>query len=176
MIKAIVAMGENGEIGQNGMLPWQGSYPEDLKHFKEMTKDSVVVMGGSTFRSLPFDNGLPERHNAVLTSEVGDEHEDGWFMVSDNVCFVNEAYLTKCLDLKDHMIDDLWIIGGASIYNEYKDYVDEWYVTRIYKSFPDADTYFSEENTKDLHDNFEVKSVASSSGDCDIVLYTRKEV
>ena len=64
MISAIVAVDENWGIGYDGKL--LEKIPEDLKHFKELTNNNVVVMGRKTWNSLPT-NPLPNRTNIVIT-------------------------------------------------------------------------------------------------------------
>lgn len=67
-ITAILAMTNEGIIGKNNSLPW--NIPEDLKRFKELTTDQVVVMGRNTFFSLPEKfRPLPNRRNIVFSSE-----------------------------------------------------------------------------------------------------------
>lgn len=67
-ITAILAMTNEGIIGKNNSLPW--NIPEDLKRFKELTTDQVVIMGRNTFFSLPEKfRPLPNRRNIVFSSE-----------------------------------------------------------------------------------------------------------
>ena len=64
-INLIWAQDYNGGIGKEGNIPWYIS--EDLKHFKKLTQNSIVIMGRKTWDSLPF-KPLPSRRNIVLSS------------------------------------------------------------------------------------------------------------
>jgi len=63
-IALVVAMADNGVIGDGGRLPWH--LPDDLKHFKAITLGKPVLMGRRTYESI--GRALPERRNLVLTS------------------------------------------------------------------------------------------------------------
>ena len=65
MLSLIVAMDENNLIGKNNYMPWD--IPEDLKKFKEVTTDNIIIMGRKTFQSI--GRALPNRINLVLTKE-----------------------------------------------------------------------------------------------------------
>ena len=67
MISMIVAMDANRVIGYKNKLPWY--IPDDLKNFKQLTSNNVVVMGRKTYESLPFQHGLPNRINVVVSSQ-----------------------------------------------------------------------------------------------------------
>jgi len=147
MIKAILAVGENGEIGQNGDMPWGRGLPKDLEYFKEMTLDQKVVMGRKTFESLPFDNGLPYRINYVLTREpfnLGYSQTDkGLFKINYGRMDLMLTFGKGCEDW-DH---SYWLVGGATIYKQFWNCVEEVHLTRIKSSFPEADTFFEPDLT-----------------------------
>lgn len=120
MIKIIVAMGNNSEIGLNGKIPWH--IQEDLNYFKEITSYHTVVMGANTYKSL--GHPLPNRKNVVIT------HNDiAGVLVTDDP----EDILK--------MEEDVFIIGGSSIYEYFLPYASELYITEIDASF-EADTFF----------------------------------
>ncbi|WP_311695541.1 dihydrofolate reductase [Sneathia sanguinegens] len=123
MLKIIVAIGKNREIGKDNKLLWH--LPEDLKHFKNLTKNSTVIMGYNTYLSI--GRPLPNRKNIVLCDKVL------------NIKGV-EVYnnLEKCL--KEN--NDAYIIGGQSIYEQTLKYVTELHISYIDKEFKDADTFF----------------------------------
>ena len=82
MIAAIVAMDKNGAIGQGNKMPWH--LPNDLRYFKEVTKDSVVLMGRKTFESI--GRKLPNRINIVLTKNpesYKNLQEEGLYFIDD---------------------------------------------------------------------------------------------
>lgn len=125
----IVAVDNNYAIGYNGKLIY--SLPSDLKYFKHQTKDKVVVMGANTYFSLP-KRPLPNRVNIVLTKTI-DNIEGAITCHSFNELFsVLESYNTN----------DVFVIGGASIYNKLMPYCSKAYITKINSSH-DADTYIN---------------------------------
>ena len=138
MIKMIIATGINGEIGFNNQLLW--NIPEDLKYFSTQTRGSAVIMGNTTYKSLPFSNGLPKRYNIVLSSVVRESswmHFDTPAIVSDIEWLRKEGLLSL-----ETMGVDVWIIGGASVYEQFKDLVEEVHWTQVNCTYPYADTYF----------------------------------
>jgi len=141
MIKAILAVGENGEIGQNGDMPWGRGLPKDLEYFKEVTEYQNVTMGRKTFFGLPFQHGLPLRDNWVITDQSV-KYDD---MYSCNGKTF-DTYFVDCNYVKDFMKVG-WVIGGKSIYEQLEYMVDEWHITRVKASFPEADTFFEPDLT-----------------------------
>lgn len=137
----IVAVSENGVIGKEGDIPWH--FPEDLKHFKEKTIDHPVIMGSSTYRSLPEDfKPLPGRKNIVLTRS-GIEADESVSIANS----LDEAWnIAKKYDKK------AFIIGGATIYEQTLDEADKLVLTQIHQEY-DGDTFFpdwKEENWKEV--------------------------
>lgn len=135
MISAIVAVDNNWGIGSNNKL--LANIPEDMKFFKEKTVHNVVIMGRKTYESLP-KKPLPNRTNVVITSKFGDFHweKDGTMFVS--MKFI-KTYL-KCLP--DNTPIDYYIIGGGTIYKELLPYCNNAYVTKIFNSYENVDTFF----------------------------------
>lgn len=134
MISAIVAVDENNGIGYKNKLLC--NIKDDLKHFKETTTNSMVVMGRKTWDSLP-NKPLPNRVNIVITNSV------------ECSTFIDGAIFMPLHTLKRHIDDfheksDIYIIGGSQIYNELISYCDYIHLTKIYKSFENVDTYFPE--------------------------------
>lgn len=130
MISIIVAIAQENAIGANNQLLCHLS--DDLKRFKRLTTGHTVIMGRNTFDSLP--NGpLPNRKNIVLTSRPQSLPE-GCVAVKS----LEEAI--ACAD-KD---EELFIIGGASVYKQALPMADKLYLTIIRHSFADADTFFPE--------------------------------
>ena len=126
-ISMIASVGKNNELGKNNDLIWH--LRKDLKFFKEVTTNHVIVMGRKTFESLP--KILPNRHHIVITSKdyIDDEVE-----VFKNIDSFLEAY-------KDYE-DEIFIIGGSSIYREFLDYSNKLYLTEIDEEDKNADVYF----------------------------------
>lgn len=134
MIKLIVAHGRNGEIGGDNRLLWH--LPKDLTMFKNKTQKDTVMMGRLTYESLPFSNGLPNRQNYVVSSVP---HKSG---ISASVVWMTS--ISGAISVHNRLKEDkdLWIIGGAKIYQQAELYVDEIHVTEVHEDFPEADTYY----------------------------------
>jgi len=125
----IVAASTNNVIGKDGDLPW--NLPSDLKMFKEVTTDHVVVMGRKCWESIPEKyRPLPNRTNIVL-SRNPDYKADGAEVRSD---------LQNSLE--EFMYDgkDIFVIGGAEIYKEAFQYANKLYMTRVVAEI-EGDTY-----------------------------------
>lgn len=132
MISAIVAVDENWGIGFNGEL--LEKIPEDMKWFRLLTHERTILMGRKTWDSLP-KKPLPDRLNLVITR--GERKFD------DMTAFISmeEAKIRAKEASKDH--DDEWfVIGGGQIYKELLPFCDRVYVTKIFKSHKNVDTYF----------------------------------
>lgn len=131
MIKIIAAVGKNNELGKNNGLIWH--LPGDLKFFKKQTEGKTVAMGRNTFNSLP--KKLPNREHVVL-SDIDVFNKD---IIGVQVIHNDYDFARECL-LKAEG-EDLFIIGGASIYKMFIGFADEIYLTEI-DAEADADVYF----------------------------------
>lgn len=151
MISAIVCIDENFGIGSNGDLLVH--IPEDMKFFKEKTTNNVVIMGRKTYDSLPV-KPLPNRTNAVVTSKINKPCE-----IDDNgVYFVSMDFIKEFLDILPRYAEeaDCYIIGGGQIYKELLPYCKYAYVTKVYCSYNNVDTYFPNiENMTDWEIEYE---------------------
>ena len=128
MIKLIWAMDKNNLVGKNNVLPWH--YKEDLVYFKNMTKDQTVLMGMNTYDSLMFyykNKKLPFGKKYVGTKK--DITLDDCIIVNDVVSFL------------ENNEEDLFVIGGKTIYELALPYADYLYVT-IIDDTHEGDTYF----------------------------------
>jgi len=127
-ISIIVAMAENRAIGRNGDLIWHNS--RDLRQFKKITSGHTVIMGYKTYLSLPNQKALPNRRNIILTTRL-DEAPQG-FEVADSI--------KKALEMvKDE--EEVFVIGGGMVYEQFLPFADRLYLTRLNKEF-EADTFF----------------------------------
>ncbi len=127
-LSIIVAMAENRAIGRNGDLIWHNS--RDLKQFKKITTGHTVIMGYKTYLSLPNHKALPNRRNIILSSRL-DEAPEG-FELADSI--------NAALDMvKDE--EEVFIMGGGMVYEQFLPKADRLYLTRIDKAF-EADTFF----------------------------------
>lgn len=114
MIEAIIAIGDNGEVGCLGQLPWPHN-SEDLKWFKEMTMGKVCIVGKNTADTLP---NLPGR-----TLIVPDRDETPQDLIA--------------------LYPNLIVIGGPKTYKQWEPYIDRYYIARIRGDFT-ADTHLKE--------------------------------
>lgn len=129
-MKAILAADKNWGIGYNNRL--LVSIPSDMKFFRQTTTGKVVVMGRKTLESFP--NGLPlkNRTNIVLTANPD-------YDVKDAVIVHSKDELLE--ELKKYNEDDIYVIGGESVYRMMLPYCDTVLVTKIDRAFQ-ADTHF----------------------------------
>ena len=138
-IHLIWAQDKNGGIGYKGQLPWH--IPEDLQNFKKLTLNSTILMGRKTWESLPI-KPLPKRRNIVLTRKKNLEVES---YQSIDEC------LTK---LTNDNTDELFIIGGSTIYNSFIDKAEQLHITLIDEKTKNIDTTFPL-NIEQLEKKFE---------------------
>jgi dihydrofolate reductase len=131
MIIGIVAVDRNGAIGKGGKLPWHSS--ADMKFFKETTTGNACVMGHKTW--LTLKKPLPNRLNIVLSRQAQLEPQDS-VVVLRNV----ESVLSKAKDLKC----DLFVIGGAKVYESFLPYIEKWIVTEVPLRVEGADVFVPE--------------------------------
>ncbi len=131
-ICAIVAMGDNFEIGFNGDLIWH--IKEDLKRFKSLTMGHPIIMGRKTRESLP--KALPGRTNIVITRNPNYTAPDSLIAHS----------LEEAIEIakKAEGSDKIFIIGGGQIYEEAFPLLDSLEITHVYDSPYDVDTFFPE--------------------------------
>ncbi len=129
-MNAIAAVDANWAIGNKNRL--LTSIPADMKFFREKTMGHVVVMGRKTLESFP--NGLPlkNRVNIVLTANRS-------YKVKDAIIVHTKEELLE--ELKKYDSNELYVIGGGSIYEMLIPYCDTAYITKIDYAYA-ADTYF----------------------------------
>lgn len=129
----IVAIGKHNEIGKDNDLLWHLS--DDLKRFKALTTGHTIIMGRKTFDSLP-KGALPNRRNIVLSSQ--------------NLKLERTEVYSSLDEIKKNIKSDeqVFIIGGASLYNMLIDKVEKIYLTQVHESFK-ADVFFPEINWSD---------------------------
>lgn len=121
----IAAADMNWGIGKDGEL--LDNIPEDMKFFRETTTGKAVIMGKNTFLSFPNKKPLPKRLNIILTHDADFKVEGAVICknIEDAVAAAKEKY-------KD---EDIFFIGGESVYREAVNYCDTAYITRIEKSY-----------------------------------------
>lgn len=126
MISLVVAAAENDAIGIDGRLPWH--LPDDLRRFKALTLEKPVIMGRKTWESI--GRPLPGRRNIVITRQP-DYHAEGCEVV---------AYPAAAL-LAAAEAEEIMIIGGSRIYDQFLRRAERIYMTRVHARF-DGDAFF----------------------------------
>jgi len=127
-ITIIAAIGQNRELGKNNDLIWH--LKGDLQFFKEKTTNHKIIMGMNTFKSLP--GFLPNREHIILS------HQE--IKIAGATIFNS---LDTLLNYLTNLDEEVFIIGGSSIYKLFVPYADELVLTEIEAS-ADADVYFPE--------------------------------
>lgn len=137
MVSIIVAINRNNGIGyKNELLYW---LPNDLKRFKSLTTGHTIIMGRKTFESLP-KGALPNRRNIVLSSR------DVTFPGAEGFHSLQDA-LDACKGE-----EEIFIIGGASLYKEAMAVADRLYITEIEDAEKEADAFFPEISKEQWHE------------------------
>lgn len=132
IISAIVAMSQNRVIGRNNQLPWH--MPADLKRFKTLTTGHTIVMGRKTYESI--GKPLPNRNNIILTRDPN-------YQVPG--CEIAHHFEDVIKQAKEdqHGANELFIIGGAQIYQQLLNSINRIYLTIIHHEFS-GDAFFPE--------------------------------
>lgn len=156
MISIIVAVAKGGAIGKEGKMPWK--IPGEQRQFKELTTGHVVIMGRTSYEEI--GHPLPNRTNIV---------------VSKTKVFSGEnLYTVKSLQeaIERAGQEDIFIAGGAEIFQEALPLADKIYMTYVDMEVPDADRFFpdfpEEEYTRE-----ELEKVGGETSYLR-VLYTKK--
>ena len=128
MLSIIVAKAKNNVIGKDNKMIWH--LPEDMKRFRKITENHVIIMGRKTFESL--GKVLPNRKHVVMT------HSKDLRINDENVEIVNSIdELKKYIDSDE----ECFLIGGAMMYNLLMPYTNKIYMTELDKNF-EGDTVF----------------------------------
>jgi dihydrofolate reductase len=140
-MKLIAAVDKNFGIGNNDSL--LVSIPADMKHFREITSGHAVVLGRKTLAGFPNGMPLKNRTNIILSSRAD-------FEAGDAIIVHNEQELFETLKQMD--TDDIFVIGGGTVYKLLEPYCDTAYLTKLDYAYQ-ADTFFPD---LDKMDNWEV--------------------
>ena len=137
-ISLIAAVDKNFAIGKNNQIPW--NLPADLKYFSSMTRDKSVIMGKNTYNSIINSLGhpLPKRKNIIVTSSPKS--------IFSNDCIVVNS-LSEAINAADG--DEIFIIGGAKLYEEAIKIANKIYLTHIDTEVESPDTYFPKLDPKE---------------------------
>ena len=156
MISIIVAVAKGGAIGKEGKMPWK--IPGEQRQFKELTTGHVVIMGRTSYEEI--GHPLPERTNIV---------------VSKTKVFSGEnLYTVKSLKeaIERAGQEEIFIAGGAEIFQEALPLADKIYMTYVDMEVPDADRFFPD-FSKEEYKREEIEKVGGETSYLR-VLYTKK--
>lgn len=152
IVSIIVAMARNRAIGRDGTLPWH--LPEDLAHFKSITWGHTIIMGRHTFESLPH-GALSGRRNIVVSTTIDT-------IPGCEVCAsLEEALKLTAQNENSGTADEVFVIGGAALYQTALPLACRMYITFVDQEPKDADTFFPDfdtskwqETEREQHDGF----------------------
>ena len=135
-LSIIAAIGKNNELGKNNDLIWH--LKDDMKFFKETTMGHKIIMGRKTFESLP--GMLPGRKHLVLTRKTIEFPKEV------------EVYhnIEDFIDIYKDSAEEIFDIGGETLYKQLLDYADKLYLTEIDAEDKDADVYFPKFNKEEF--------------------------
>jgi dihydrofolate reductase len=128
MIIGIAAVDRQGAIGKGGKLPWH--YSADMKFFRETTTGHAVVMGRKTW--LTLDKPLKNRLNIVLSRDQSIEPQESLLVLSD---------VDAVLSFNESLTTDLFVIGGAQIYEAFLPRIERWIITEVPLKVDGADAF-----------------------------------
>lgn len=138
MIALVAAVAKNGVIGSENKLVWRNK--DDAKHFQALTTGKTVLMGRKTFESIwGYSKGpLPNRTSVVITSNKE-------YKLPANVEMKNGTHVVVETDIKtalrNHGVNDIFVIGGGQVYAQTIDLADRLYITHIDREL-EGDTRF----------------------------------
>ncbi len=152
MIIGIAAVDRKGAIGKGGKLPWH--YSADMKFFRETTTGHAVVMGRKTW--LTIGKPLKNRLNIVLSRDSNIEPQESLLVLSD---------IDSVLAFSESITTDLFVIGGAQIYQSFLPHIEKWIITQVPLTVSGADAFmpdgyldgFEVVDSKSLGENLIVK-------------------
>ena len=156
MIIGIAAVDRKGAIGKGGKLPWH--YAADMKFFRETTTGHAVVMGRKTW--LTIGKPLKNRLNIVLSRDSTIEPQESLLVFSD---------IESVLSLSNSLTTDLFVIGGAQIYEAFLPHIEKWIITEVPLTVSGADAFMP----KGYLDGFEVNETKSIGEDLIVKFYQR---
>ncbi len=157
MIGLIVAYSKNRVIGKDGQIPWR--IKGEQKRFRELTTGNVVIMGRRSYEEI--GRPLPNRYTIVVSNTQKFEAEN---------C-TTASSLTEAIEMADKS-KNIYISGGARLYEEAIHLVDKMYITEIDATI-EGDTYFPEFEAEDFER--EVECHVDGELPYDYVTYTRKK-
>ncbi len=143
----IAAMGKDRVIGLDNTMPWH--LPADLQWFKKTTMDSPIIMGRKTYDSI--GRPLPGRLNIILSRNVELQIEG---------CTVVNSLDAALLAAEG--AEEVFITGGAHLYEKFLDFADKLYLTLIEADF-EGDTYFPDYTQYQWHETERIEISADEN-------------
>ena len=159
MISMIFAVGENYELGYNNELLWH--LKNDLINFKKLTLNKTIIMGRKTFESL--GRLLPNRKHIVISNNYKTDLE--------NIEITNDV--KEIINRYENSKEEVFIIGGASIYKQFLDLASTLYLTEVKDTCKDASVYFPKFD-KSLYNKEFVLANSDNGINYEHVIYRRK--
>lgn len=127
MIYLIWAMTKSGIIANNQTLPWK--IPEEMKYFQSLTQLKTVLMGSKTLLSI--GHPLKNRKNIIITS-----NPKKYQKFANEYCIISSDLTKFIKTYAKNPNNELWVIGGANIYQQLFPYADYLYISIIKKNYP----------------------------------------
>lgn len=166
IISLIAAVSENKVIGKNNDLPW--NLPDDMRYFMQTTKGHYVIMGRKNYESIPEKfRPLPNRTNIVITRQKN---------LQIGGCIVAHS-IEEALEIaKKDSNEEVFVIGGAQIFNQSMKYAQRMYLTEI-QAPVEGDTFFPDFSADDWREVMRVFHPVDERHKYafDFVIYDRKE-
>jgi len=158
----IVAIDKHNAIASGGTMPWGRSLKDDLKYFRDKTKNTSIIMGRNTFEKDFGSKPLPDRENIVVSSKP-----------TGVLGVLSAGSLKAAYALARYPI---FVIGGGQIYASALNDMDTLYVTEVDAEFSGADVFFPaidadlwKESSREHHEPDERNTYAF-----DFVMYERR--
>lgn len=142
-LTAVAAMGANRAIGRAGDLPW--NIPEDMRFFRDVTKNSIIIMGRKTLETFP--SLLPGRFHIVVTRKTEYEPPKKIVGDSDQILIVSTpeealAAAESLIESDENWGSEIFNIGGGEMYQALLEETDKILLTEIDLTPEDADAFF----------------------------------
>ena len=128
MLKAIMAVDDDDGISKSGSMPWPNN-SSDLKWFKKNTINQVVIMGRLTWIDSMIPTPLSDRINVLVTTKPPSLYPGAHHYISGDL----NTSITKITN--KYITLEKWVIGGSNIVDQLFDFIDTFYLTRIYGRF-----------------------------------------
>lgn len=163
IVSAIVATAKNNVIGKDNDIPWY--LPDDLKYFKAKTLGHHVIMGRKSYESI--GRPLPKRTNIVVTRNL--------FFIASN-CLITHTVEEALALAQENDEEEVFIIGGAQIYELSLPYLDRLYLTEVDLEV-EGDTFFPQLNMAEwqLVSEDPRKASGKNEHDYNFKIFERKE-